>query len=396
MTTGKVGKTWGSLLAVGLTAIALVGSATGCASDPGGATDAQASEVIVKEIATEHGRATNVLLLVLNYRPDSSEDPTEPPETLRADDMWFVQSAWRLRDFYTYDYPSFPDSTQLELGGRLSTDAYRLYWDRDAVESQTRDEARALKASQRSGEKHVSLPERAAATGEEISEGQPNVTLWYLNTPNAIEAQLDAYDGPAFDRVVLYGHGSKFGFYACTRRVAAKYCGNGTETLDCCSWGRYGTDLFAQNEYPSNPDYLGNAASPNPDDPAWFEHLSEERRAFARFGAKLGRIVAPNGFIYIGSCYSGARLDWREAIVAGTSDFVEALSCATGRAVYGQSPNTSGHDVNQRVIWLENRQATGLLVEGVPSVVRHGVERYAESYPTARNRFECKTWPTSE
>ena len=175
------------------------------------------------------------------------------------------------------------------------------------------------------------------------------------------------------------------------RRVAARFCGGGSETLDCCSWGRYGTDLLAQNDYPSNPEYLGATVSPQPSDPLWFEALSEERRAFARFGEKLARVVSPEGFIYVGSCYSGARLDWREAIVAGTTDFVEALSCATGRDVYGHAPNTSGHDVNRRMIWLEHHQPTGLLSEALPDTVREQVERYVENVPTAKHRFVCRT-----
>lgn len=136
------------------------------------------------------------------------------------------------------------------------------------------------------------------------------VMLLSVNTPQHLVDELRrlAEAGEMYDRIIVLGHGT----------------GNGP--MFCCGWKpQPGWD------YPRREQL-------HPDNLEFFEDM----------GAKMGELVVPNGWIYVGACNPGQPTD-----LPGFDSYLDALSCVTGRTTLGTNTATACWDVEDRIKALE-------------------------------------------
>ncbi|MBL4637267.1 MAG: hypothetical protein JKY56_25655 [Kofleriaceae bacterium] len=149
-------------------------------------------------------------------------------------------------------------------------------------------------------------------------EKDAEVTFLSVNTPDFALAkmkELEAADA-LFDRIIILGHGS----------------GNGPGF--CC-------DYLPQpgNDFPSQDDRYGQEN---------IDYMQD-------FYGTMGQITDPAGWIYVGACNPGI-----ETTFEGFDNFLQAMSCISGRTTLGTATKTACWDVTDRLKRLDGGDHVGV------------------------------------
>lgn len=144
-----------------------------------------------------------------------------------------------------------------------------------------------------------------------------DVTFVSINTPDFALEKMKELEGQEalFDRVILLGHGS----------------GNGPAF--CC----------------------GYLPQPGNDFPNQSDKYSDENIEYMHdFYGTMGQITDPEGWIYVGACNPGVETDFD-----GFNNFLEAMSCVSGRTTLGTATKTACWDVTDRLKRLDGGDHVG-------------------------------------